>query len=94
MFYNPKKEEEKMVSMTMPYYMENKEWYWIDKDADYCRYKLTDKAPQKAKEDYLRYENFFNYCNHHPQITMKDVDAGIELYKKKVAAGEIFDEKD
>lgn len=83
-----------MVSMTMPYYMENKEWYWLDKDADYCRYKLTDKAPEKAKKDYVRWYNTFNAFYHYPQITMKDVDAGIELYKKKVATGEIFDEED
>lgn len=33
-----------------PYFMKNPEWYYFDEE-DFC-YKLTDKAPEKAKESY------------------------------------------
>lgn len=35
---------------TEPYFMKNKEWYYHDKKE--WRFKLTDKAPQKAIESY------------------------------------------
>lgn len=34
----------------IPYFMENKEWYYYDENEMIC--KLTDKAPQKAVESY------------------------------------------
>ena len=34
----------------MPYFMENEEWYYFDfKDK---KYRLTDKAPEKAEASY------------------------------------------
>lgn len=36
-----------------PYFMKNKEWYYFDEE-DFI-YKLTDKAPEKAKESYKEY---------------------------------------
>lgn len=33
-----------------PYFMKNKEWFYFDQTE--WLYKLTDKAPQKAKESY------------------------------------------
>ena len=36
-----------------PYFMNNKEWYyWDEKD---WKYKLTDKATEKAKESYIEF---------------------------------------
>jgi len=39
-----------MNILDRPYFMENKEWYYWDKEE--WKYKLTDKAPQKAIESY------------------------------------------
>ena len=33
-----------------PYFMKNPEWYYFDED-EFC-YKLTDKAPPKAKRSF------------------------------------------
>lgn len=38
-----------------PYFMTNKEWYYIDEE-EFC-YKLTDKAPEKAK---ISYKEFYS----------------------------------
>ena len=43
------------MTQEFPYFMENKEWFYFDEDE--FRYKLTDKAPKKAKESY---EEFYN----------------------------------
>lgn len=37
-----------------PYFMKNKDWYYFDK-GEWC-YKLTKKAPLKAKKSY---EDFY-----------------------------------
>lgn len=37
----------------MPYFMENKEWFYFDYKKK--RHVLTDKAPIKAKESYKEY---------------------------------------
>lgn len=37
----------------MPYFMENDEWYYFDYEEK--KYKITDKAPDKAKESYERF---------------------------------------
>ena len=37
-----------------PYFMKNEEWYYYDNKKGV--YKLTDKAPEKAKESY---KNFY-----------------------------------
>jgi len=42
-----------MKDTERPYFMENEEWYYHDKD-EFC-YKLTDKAPQKAIESYKEF---------------------------------------
>lgn len=36
-----------------PYFMSNEEWFYFD-EKDFC-YKLTDKAPEKAKESYKEF---------------------------------------
>lgn len=41
------------MTVEEPYFMQNKEWYYFDED-EFC-YKLTDKAPEKAKESYKEY---------------------------------------
>jgi len=41
-----------------PYFMNNKDWFYFD-EKDFC-YKLTDKAPQKAKESYEEYYRTIN----------------------------------
>ena len=33
-----------------PYFMENEEWYYFDEEE--FRYKLTDKATEKARKSY------------------------------------------
>lgn len=38
------------MTIDMPYFMENEEWYYFDVK-DY-RYKLTDKAPLEAIRSY------------------------------------------
>lgn len=35
-----------------PYFMTNKEWYYYDYEDGERGIKLTDKAPEKAKESY------------------------------------------
>ena len=36
-----------------PYFMKNQAWYYFDED-EFC-YKLTDLAPEKAKESYKEF---------------------------------------
>ena len=46
----------------MPYFMENDDWYYFDFEEG--KYKLTDEAPEEAKESYVEFckelEN--DYC--------------------------------
>lgn len=42
-----------------PYFMENKEWYYFDEDE--FKYKLTEKAPKKARESYKEYYEDLDY---------------------------------
>lgn len=47
--------------MLMPYFMENPEWYIEEQVGDHyydghVEYKLTDKAPQKARESFEEYQ--------------------------------------
>lgn len=37
----------------MPYFMENEDWYYFDENE--FRYKLTEKAPKKARESYKQF---------------------------------------
>lgn len=39
----------------MPYFMENEKWFYFDTSEK--NYKLTDKAPKKARESY---EEFYS----------------------------------
>ena len=41
-----------------PYFMTNKEWYYFDRKE--FRIKLTDKAPEKARQSY---EDFYKVQN-------------------------------
>lgn len=45
-----------MTVSEIPYFMENKKWYYFD-EKEFC-YKLTNKAPKKAKESYVQFYNF------------------------------------
>ena len=38
-----------------PYFMKNKEWYTYDENDTKRPFKLTDKAPPRAKRSYLKY---------------------------------------
>lgn len=49
-----------------PYFMSNKEWYYFD-EKDFC-YKLTEKAPKKARESY---EEFY--------ASLESIDEGIDV---------------
>ena len=40
-------------NLPIPYFMENKEWYYYDDEEEI--YKLTDKATEKAKQSYNEY---------------------------------------
>lgn len=42
-----------MLKADTPYFLTNKEWYYYDMDTG--RYRLTDKAPEKAIESYKKY---------------------------------------
>ena len=46
------------MTLKEPYFMKNKDWYYFDKDE--FKYRLTDKAPDKAKESY---DEFYNELN-------------------------------
>lgn len=37
----------------MPYFMENEKWFYFDISEK--KYKLTDKAPKKARESYKEF---------------------------------------
>lgn len=39
-----------MKFLSEPYFLKNEEWFYFDEIE--FRYKLTDKAPEKAKESY------------------------------------------
>lgn len=39
--------------LDMPYFMNNPDWYYFDYEVK--KYKLTDKAPQKAKDSYKEF---------------------------------------
>lgn len=42
-----------MLSIEVPYFLTNKEWYTVDEEeTDGRGYKLTDKAPEEARESY------------------------------------------
>lgn len=42
-----------MTPLEKPYFMQNKEWYYHDKEE--WVYKITDKAPLKAEESYKEF---------------------------------------
>ena len=76
--------------LEQPYFMEKKEWYW--KSSGEIGYKLTDKAPTKAKESYKEfYETLENSYNYSEIFVMTDerMEAGIQEYKKLVAEGKL-----
>ena len=43
----------------MPYFMTDDKWYYYDYDDK--KYKLTDEAPEKAKESYVEFYKEVNY---------------------------------
>ena len=42
-----------MTTLAEPYFMKNEEWYYHDEEE--MVYKLTDKAPEKAKQSYKEF---------------------------------------
>ena len=46
------------MTLDKPYFMENKAWYFFDEEE--WMYKLTDKAPEKAR---ISYEEFYKELN-------------------------------
>ena len=46
---------------TVPYFMKDKSWYVFDPDDDERAYKLTDKAPKKARESYEEFYSDIDY---------------------------------
>lgn len=43
------------ASYYSPYFLKNKKWYYIDDSDPICRYKLTKKAPRRARISYREY---------------------------------------
>lgn len=43
-----------MYLTNKPYFMTNKDWYYFDRE-EFC-VKLTDKAPKKAREEYIKFQ--------------------------------------
>jgi hypothetical protein len=43
--------------LDMPYFMNNNEWYYFDYKEK--KYKLTNKATDKAKKSYKEYYEYF-----------------------------------
>lgn len=41
------------MTVPKPYFMTNKEWYYFDEEE--MEYKLTEKAPDKAKQSFEEY---------------------------------------
>ncbi len=41
--------------VALPYFYKNKDWYYYDDDDDECPVKLTETAPERAKESYRVY---------------------------------------
>ena len=46
------------MTVTMPYFMTNKEWYYYDEEEYW--WKLTDKAPVEAVKSYKEYYETVN----------------------------------
>ncbi len=42
-----------MSEKEIPYFIQNKDWYYWDKED--WRYKLTDKAPKEATQNYIEF---------------------------------------
>ena len=77
-----------MIIDEMPYFMENREWFW--KIPGKSGYKLTDNAPEKAKKSYKDFYNMlFSLYDDAPEMTDEMVEAGIQEYKKLVAEGKL-----
>ncbi len=41
------------MTQDKPFFMSNKEWYYFD-ESDFC-YKLTEAAPEKARQSYKEF---------------------------------------
>ncbi len=70
---------------TEPYFMKNKEWYYHDPKE--WKYKLTDKAPPKARKSY---EEFYS-VQYDPLFwgkTQEQIDATLRAEKKRLLEGE------
>lgn len=50
--------EEKVIIYEKPYFMSDASWYYFDEQE--CCYKLTDKAPEKARKSYREFYDKLN----------------------------------
>jgi len=46
-----------------PYFLKDKSWYYFDEKD--CKYFLTDKAPEKARESYREYYSMIEDVEKH-----------------------------
>ncbi len=77
------------MMLTMPKFMENKDWYYNDesqklwKDYEMSCHRLTDKAPKEAIESYLEYcTTLYNYeLGYVPKFVTEDYRKFIAKYK-------------
>jgi len=59
-------EKEGVDEMTLadePYFLKDKSWYYFDEKD--CKYFLTDKAPEKARESYREYYSMIEDVEKH-----------------------------
>lgn len=48
------------MTVDQPYFMSNKDWYYFDEN-EFC-YKLTEAAPEKAKQSYEEFYAALDSC--------------------------------
>ena len=76
-----------MIIDEMPYFMENREWYWTIPGK--TGYKLTDKAPEEAKTSYKEfYERLRNSHRHTKPIVVTDEEIEAEINALLIALKE------
>lgn len=55
-----------MTFSEIPYFLENSDWYYFDEDE--WKYKLTDKAPDKAVESYKEFYRLLESKSHPSEV--------------------------
>ena len=57
-----------MIKQDYLIFLQNKEWYYFDEKE--WKYKLTDKAPQKAIENYKEFYNLIEEATWYNKLIM------------------------